>query len=117
MKHIASLFLVFAGLAINQPAYATSTLSFAGDSFEIQIVISDTRDEIAGFRLYEANRLLLAAEPTELAEARFDPKKQTIDLVLPAKDNTPKLVLAVRGKNATMFFGRKRVKLRGDWLR
>jgi len=119
MNYGAALFLVITGFLFSRTAYATSTLSFAGDDCEVQIVVSDTKDEIVGFRVYEGDNLLRAAEPGELAASRYhyDPKRQTIDLVLSARGKAPKIVLNVRGESAIITIGSKRLQLRGDWLK
>ncbi len=116
MKHLP-LFLLLALLAGSPPAYATSTLTFTGGNYEIQIVVSDTSDEISALRLYDGSGLVLAAERKDLEKTRYDPAQQTLSLVVPANDNRPRLVVVAHGRKGAMTYGTKRVKLWCDWSR
>ena len=116
MKPVAR-FLLFAGLFTSHVAHATSTLSFTGGKFEIEIVISDTSNEIANVRLYDGNSLVLVAEAKDLEAARCDPEKRTLSLIMPAKGHAPRLTLVARGRKGRMIYGTRSVRLRCDWSR
>lgn len=115
-KHSA-LLLLFALLADSPPACATSTLTFTGGTYQIQVVVSDTSDEVSDLRLYDGGHVVLVAAREDLAGAGYNPKAHTLSLLVPAKGNLPKLVLVAQGRRATMEYGAKRAKLRCDWSR
>jgi hypothetical protein len=116
MKRVALLLAVVCGV-VSQWANATSTLSFTGGDFEVQVVISDTNDSLSNLRIYEGDRLVFDAATELLNTARFDPKKQAITLNVSSQGRAPKIVLRVRGTSGTLTLGTKRVRLSGDWLR
>jgi len=112
------LIIMFFSISSN----ATSTLIFAGDDYEVQVVVSDTTPEqIVTVNFGGPDQTgLISIMPGDFAKLSIDCEKQKLILVFNNPGDSklpPSFKLRAIKDRAYIKIGGSKIKLKGDWIR
>jgi hypothetical protein len=117
MKYLV-VFCLMLGAA--STCHATSTITFSGGDYEIEVLLSDVECKVAGLNVSGKSPNIIsigANELTAFSKAECDCKKERIHLVVPGTKSRPYFELKSNNKSGQMILGKEKVKISPDWLR
>jgi len=114
MIRIANILLFYLLFHVSL-VWATSTISFEGGEYVIEVVVSDTKNSVANVRIFRGEVLLLSVEGKELRKVSCSLEKQTLHFIIPAENSRHIIELKADGDLGTLILEGEKIPLKSDW--
>ena len=117
LAFLASALLLLVALTLSSPAHATSSLSFEGGGYWIDMEIGASESPVlARVRFHSpGDKKGIVLSRKLITVTAFDPKQRTLSLRYSGGSGVAPFVLSVRGSAATLDISAKRVLAGFNW--
>ena len=114
---LAAVLLLLGTLTLSSPAYATSSLSFEGGGYWIDMEIGDSESPVlARIRFHSpGDKKGVVLSQALVTVTSFDPRRQTLALRYAGGSGVAPFALSVRGSAAILDIGPERVLAEFTW--